>query len=617
MGDATISQIITLITKILRMTLNRTLLSFFSILLLSFYSETTKAAHIVGGEVYYDTVGKDINGNMVYNVYFELFRECGAGAPFPGNGFGAAPFHFTVFNPNNSVYQTFTLPYTGFSILPLVYDDPCVEPPDNICIESAIYTGTIALPIIAGDYMLSYQVGWWSGDYINFTNPAGIGMTITSIIPGTAKVGNVPNNSVRFSDYPQIVFCLNQQLSIPSNVIDQDGDSLVFKMCDPLLNNAGLNPDPESPPPYNSIPWEPGFNANSPFNVSSPTSINPITGLFATTPSLVGKFVARICVEEWRNGVLINEHSRTFGYNIVVCDSEPAFEIFVLGGGNIIEGCGGVTFVIERNDTDGELPLIIQTSGDAEMGVNYTNLPDTIFIADGVANDTIFVNTIYQPTDDGGLEGIVMILYLNPCTGDLDTASTTFTILDYEVMQVSIIDSINLCSDFGESYLLSPDSFTGGVPPYYFQWNNFIQNFPNNDSILINANILEDNYNPFSLLIVDACGFEYQTPLIGVFNQCLLSAPNIITPNGDGSNEFFLVKNLDQYDRVRLQIFNRWGNVVYENQTYQNEWNGVDQNGTVLPDGVYFYTLLPGSDKYDYRDDKHPQLIHGFVHIAR
>jgi hypothetical protein len=460
------------------------------ILLTSCLYFNSNAAHIVGGEIYYDTVGRDGNGNMIYNVYFELFRECGAAAPFPGNGFNSAPFHFTVFNPNNTVHSTHTLPFNGFSILPLVYDDPCVEPPDNICIESAIYTGQITLPIISGDYMLSYQVGWWSGDYVNFANPATIGMTITSIIPGTAKVGNVPNNSVRFSDYPQIVFCLNQQLSIPSNVLDQDGDSLVFRMCDPLLNNAGLNPDPESPPPYSSIPWEPGFNSDFPFNVSSPTAINPVTGLFTTTPSLIGKFVARICVEEWRNGQLINVHSRTFGYNIVVCESEPAFEIFVLGGGNIIEGCGGITFVIERNDTDGVLPLIIQTSGDAQMGTNYTNLPDTVFIQNGVANDTITVNTIFQPGIDGGLEGTVMILYLNPCTGDLDTASTTFTILDYFPMEVSVVDSINVCSDFGETFLLFPETFTGGVPPYYFNWNNLIQNFPNTDTILVNATIL-------------------------------------------------------------------------------------------------------------------------------
>jgi len=581
-------------------------------------SNFSRASHIVGGEVYYDTVGLDASGNMVYNVTFELFRECNAGAAFPGSSPLGVQFHYTVFDANGNVQGTYELPYVGFTELPLVYDDPCVEPPDNICIENSIYNGTVSLPVIAGDYTLSYQVGWWSGDYVNFTNPDQTGMTIESTIPGTNKVGNVANNSVRFTEYPQIVFCLGQELSIPSTIMEEDGDSLVFRMCDPYEGAiVDLNPDPELPPPYTSIPWEPGFNADFPFNVSSPTNINPVTGEFTTTPSMLGKFVARICIEEWRDGILINTHSRTFGYSIVVCDIQPVFEISVVGGGDIIEGCGGITFVIERNDTSSVLPLIVYTSGDAEMGFNYDNLPDTIFIPSGVSNDTIFVNTIFQPPLEGDLEGNVAILYLNPCTGLLDTASTSFTVVDYIPMQISITDSINLCDENGDQYLLTPDSFTGGVPPFFYQWNNLLSAYPNNDSIVINSGILDDNFNPFSLTIIDQCGYEIETPLIGVYNQCPLAPPNIITPNNDGSNEFFIIKNNLQYDKIHLTIFNRWGHVVYENETYKDDWNGVDNNGIDLTEGVYFYTILPQSEKFDYRDDGELQLIHGYVHIVR
>jgi len=588
------------------------------LLLTCFFSSFSQASHVVGGEVYYDTVGLDVNGNMVYNVTFELFRECSAAAQFPGSSPTGAQFHFTVFNPNGTIFGTYTLPYIGSSELPLVYDDPCVEPPDNICIESALYTGTVALPLINGDYTLAYQVGWWSGDYVNFTNPDEIGMTIESTIPGTDKVGAVANNSVRFSEYPQIVFCLNQELSIPSVIEEEDGDSLVFKLCDPYEGAiVDLNPDPETPPPYNSIPWEPGFNANFPFNVASPTNIDPLAGEFTTTPSMLGKFVARICVEEWRDGILINTHSRTFGYSIVVCDVEPVFEISVVGGGDIVEGCGGITFVIARNDTSGVLPLIVNTSGDAQMGYNYDNLPDTVYIPGGVTNDTIFVNTIFQPPLEGDLEGDVAILYLNPCTGDLDTASTSFTVIDYVPMEISIIDSVNLCGEYGESFLLAPTSFTGGIGPYYFQWNNYIMTYPNNDSIVINASLLNDNYNPYSLTIVDQCGYEIESTLIGVYNQCPLLPPNIITPNEDGSNDFFIIKNNVQYDKVQLRVFNRWGILVYEDNNYKDDWNGVDSQGDPLTEGVYFYTVLPQSDKFHYREDKDLQLIHGYVHIVR
>jgi gliding motility-associated-like protein len=573
-------------------------------------------SHIVGGEVSYDTVGIDGNGNMLYNVRFELFRDCDAAATFPGEGFGT-PFHFTIFDASNVVVVNDTIVFSGSNGLPLVYDDPCVDPPNDVCVESAIYDTIVSLPIIPGDYTISFQVGNWSASYVSFTNPGAIGMTITSTIPGTNTVGNVANNSPRFQDYPQIVFCLNTELTIENNMIEEDGDSLAFKLCDPLQLTGTTNPSPETPPPYNSIPWETGFNANFPFETSSPTNLNPITGELSVTPGLLGDFVARICVEEWRDGVLINTHSRTFGYTIVTCDIEAPFEITTLGGGDIIEGCGGVSFVVQRNDTIGDLSIGIATSGDAEMGYNYTDLSDTIIIPEGVTNDTIDINTIYQSEEEGDLNATVYLLYLNPCTGEVDTLSNSFVIQDYFEMKLTIEDSINVCAEDGDVYALTPSSFSGGIGPYYYLWSSYVSQYPNNDSIYVDANILGDNYNEFTLTVFDQCGFEVESGSIGIYEQCRIVVPNIITPNGDGSNDLFKIKNSEDYDRMELQIFNRWGNLIYENTDYQDNWNGVDMNGVPLSEGVYFYTVIPSGEKYEYREDENPLLLHGFVHVVR
>lgn len=64
--------------------------------------------------------------------------------------------------------------------------------------------------------------------------------------------------------------------------------------------------------------------------------------------------------------------------------------------------------------------------------------------------------------------------------------------------------------------------------------------------------------------------------------------PNVITPNGDPLNQFFVVP-LEFSDRLILQVFNRWGQKVYKNNDYKNDW---DADG--LPPGVYFYTLKSG-----------------------
>lgn len=64
--------------------------------------------------------------------------------------------------------------------------------------------------------------------------------------------------------------------------------------------------------------------------------------------------------------------------------------------------------------------------------------------------------------------------------------------------------------------------------------------------------------------------------------------PNMITPNNDGSNEEL---NLIGFDVNKIEIFNRWGRLVYEKNNYSNEWHGQNQKGEKLPDGTYFYLI--------------------------
>ena len=74
---------------------------------------------------------------------------------------------------------------------------------------------------------------------------------------------------------------------------------------------------------------------------------------------------------------------------------------------------------------------------------------------------------------------------------------------------------------------------------------------------------------------------------------CDIKVPNIITPNGDGVNDYFKIvlkgSNEDYYlsfPNSTLLIYNRWGKKIYESNFYQNDWNG---NGAA--DGVYYWTL--------------------------
>lgn len=73
--------------------------------------------------------------------------------------------------------------------------------------------------------------------------------------------------------------------------------------------------------------------------------------------------------------------------------------------------------------------------------------------------------------------------------------------------------------------------------------------------------------------------------------------PDVFTPNGDGINDIFYIAYLPEGSV--LKIYNRWGNIVYENRSYHNDWDGSTGAGQKVSDGTYFYALqTPDGKKY-------------------
>ncbi len=70
--------------------------------------------------------------------------------------------------------------------------------------------------------------------------------------------------------------------------------------------------------------------------------------------------------------------------------------------------------------------------------------------------------------------------------------------------------------------------------------------------------------------------------------------PNVVTPNGDNSNEMLYFKYLEYFGTNNLKVYDRWGKVVYEKQNYSNDWTPNNVN-----DGTYYYILtVESGDTY-------------------
>lgn len=158
----------------------------------------------------------------------------------------------------------------------------------------------------------------------------------------------------------------------------------------------------------------------------------------------------------------------------------------------------------------------------------------------------------------GGTETVGQI---NVLTNDQRTGPVTVTFLD-EPEFGEIIVSLN-----GDVTFEAPVGFTGTTVIRYEVCSNACPNLCSASTLTLNSS---------------ADGEDPQ-----VFNA--------ITPNGDGLNETFifdiLLQRPDEFPDNELIIFNRWGDIIFEASPYNNDWDGRNADGSLVPEGTYYYIL--------------------------
>ena len=121
---------------------------------------------------------------------------------------------------------------------------------------------------------------------------------------------------------------------------------------------------------------------------------------------------------------------------------------------------------------------------------------------------------------------------------------------------------------------------TGGTEPYLYNWSNGEAS----------ENIYNLSAGSYVLTVTDANGCITKAGIL-LTEPYLLEMPSGFSPNGDGSNDFFVVRGIEYYSHNEITVYNRWGNKVYSKTYYSNEWNGDNNQGESLPDGTYFVIL--------------------------
>ena len=98
----------------------------------------------------------------------------------------------------------------------------------------------------------------------------------------------------------------------------------------------------------------------------------------------------------------------------------------------------------------------------------------------------------------------------------------------------------------------------------------------------------------YTIVVTDQCLYS-DTLAIDINSiDCDIIMPNVVTPNGDGINDFFRINGLENFPGSSLNSYNRWGNKIYSSDDYKNDWSPK------VSDGTYFYILnVPDGRKFN------------------
>ncbi|MDX9932517.1 MAG: gliding motility-associated C-terminal domain-containing protein, partial [Bacteroidales bacterium] len=145
-------------------------------------------------------------------------------------------------------------------------------------------------------------------------------------------------------------------------------------------------------------------------------------------------------------------------------------------------------------------------------------------------------------------------------------------IVNASVVQVS-------CSDNADGQITLIVS--GGAGSYNYLWSNEATSYQISNLAPGSYSVTVSDLNGCTKII------EYTLPESET--ECI-NIPTSFTPNSDGKNDDWVINNIDLYPGHRVQIFNRWGNLLYEQSPYTTPWDGKF-NGNPLPAETYYYII--------------------------
>jgi len=228
-----------------------------------------------------------------------------------------------------------------------------------------------------------------------------------------------------------------------------------------------------------------------------------------------------------------------------------------------------ITNALCAGDSSGAVATTI-SGGTPEFIFSWTDSSENVIGSESSISNLPAGEYNVNVTDEGGCNSTVPFSISAP-----QALNVTITLSEFSIAT----NPYNISTPGGNngSILVEVES---GTPEYVFNWTpNSIASDENNPTGLVAGE--------YNLQLVDANGCTIDT-LITLVDPDELKLYTALSPNGDGFNDTYVIDGVQDCPDNQFKVFNRWGNLVYEKDSYLNEWYGQDMDGNTLSDGTYF-----------------------------
>ncbi|MBL0339833.1 MAG: gliding motility-associated C-terminal domain-containing protein [Bacteroidetes bacterium] len=187
----------------------------------------------------------------------------------------------------------------------------------------------------------------------------------------------------------------------------------------------------------------------------------------------------------------------------------------------------------------------------------------------------------------------------------MDTAVMNYSVLSLSTSNTSFCQQLIPCGNFlteldticpVNCFTFQDQSVNAGTWSWYFE-----NGIPSSSTEQFPPQVCfpSPGMHLVSLKLTNPVGSVTYTQFINATNECPIFIPTIFTPNGDGINDVFHAKGIN--DNFTLQIFSRWGNEVFSSGLPGKWWNGHSNNGQKAVAGIYFFILYHNQSGKTYK----------------